>query len=69
MSGGETKDTKSDAVHEPAGNPSEFEDTDDVMEAMSEGGRDGVGDGASTAKSLDGAVPETVEQKAEKGQK
>ncbi len=72
MNGGETTDAQSDSsVHESEGKASGFEDADDIMEAMAEGGRNGgVGEEASsTAKSLDGAVPETVELKAGKDQK
>lgn len=72
MSGGETNDAQSESsAHESEAKASGFEDADDIMEAMAEGGRDGGGDddASSTAKSLDGAVPETVELKAGKDQK
>jgi len=69
MSGGETEDAQSSTAPESEGKVGEFDDTDDVMEAMLEGGHDEGGEEASTAKVLDGAIPETVEHKAERDQK
>ena len=67
MSGGETKEKEGDHVeHPPEGELAEY---DDIVEGMSEEGQSEEAADEDAMKANDGAVPETVVQKAEKQQK
>ena len=64
MSGGETKEaSRKDPVQDD-----HFDDSGDLMEAMSEGGDD-LDEEVARAQSNDGAVPESVMEKSGEGRR